>query len=93
MYFSCSLGKVTDTIAYEVVWIDHDDQPCRNLNKKAKIVNVIIEGANGVSPKPIIDNPIVHNPATKINLLPTLVIILPTIGDPKMTATEYIQKM
>lgn len=56
-------------------------------------MKVNIEGARGVAPKPTIDNPIKHNPVIKILFLPIRVMSLPTTGDPRMTATEYIQKM
>ena len=73
--------------------MDQDDIPCRNLNTNASIVNISIDGDNGVSPKPIIESPMEHTPPMSINFLPMFVIILPTIGEPKMTATEYMQKM
>lgn len=93
MYFSCSSGKVTETIAYDVVWIDQDDIPCKNLNTNASIVNANREGAYGITPKPIMDRPIENSPVMRIFFLPTLDMQRPIIGDPKITATEYIQKM
>jgi len=54
---------------------------------------MLSEGEYGIVPNPIIDHPIKHNPKIRIFFLPLLVMRRPTIGDPMITATEYIQKM
>jgi hypothetical protein len=66
IYFSCSSGNVTDTIAYEVVCIDHEDQPCKNLNKNDNKVNIIKLEEYGVNPNPIIEIPIEQRPPISI---------------------------
>jgi len=52
-----------------------------------------VEGDFGVTPNPTMARPMKQSPNTRIFFLPIFVITLPTMGDPIMTATEYIQNI
>ena len=82
IYLSWSWGNSIDTIAYDVVCIEQEAIPWQNRNKKARQMKRKFDLASGVAPKPSMAIHIKHSPKIKIFFLPTLVISLPTMGDP-----------
>lgn len=73
--------------------MDHEATPCQNLKKNASSMKIMVELTNGIVPNPIIAIPMKDKPNMSIFLRPKVVIIFPIIGDPIITATEYIQNM